>query len=125
MPTFRITTRKPRTDGESGAMLADLSHAVSTALATPEAENWIVLEAADEKKFFAGGVSAGDFALVDVDLFPGRSLEKKRALYAAIVAVLERHGVSGKNVRIVAREIGLENWGIYGGQAASDVFGKP
>ena len=124
MPTFRVTTRKPRTDGESGALLADLSRTVSTVLATPEAENWIVLEAAGETRFFPGGASAEDFALVDVDLFPGRTLEKKRAFYAAIVAVLERHGVSGKNVRIVAREIGLENWGIYGGQAASDVFGR-
>lgn len=125
MPTFRVTTRKPRTDGESRAMLADLSHAVSTVLATPDAENWIVLESVDESRFFPGGASAADFALVDVDLFPGRTLEKKRAFYAAIVGALERHGVSGKNVRIVAREIGLENWGIYGGRVAADVFGKP
>ena len=61
------------------------------------------------------------WTLVTIDAFAGRSLDAKRALYRAIVANLEALGVPRDHVKIVLREIPRENWGVRGGQAASDV----
>jgi len=58
---------------------------------------------------------------VSIDALAGRSLEAKRKLYRTIVSNLEPFGIPKTHVKIALREIPQENWGIRGGQAASDV----
>ena len=58
---------------------------------------------------------------ISIDAFAGRSLEAKRNLYQAIVTNLEPFGVPRDHVKILLRELPRENWGIRGGQAATDV----
>jgi phenylpyruvate tautomerase PptA (4-oxalocrotonate tautomerase family) len=58
---------------------------------------------------------------ITIDAFAGRSLDAKRALYRTIVANLEPLGIPKDHVSIVLHESPKENWGIRGGQAASDV----
>jgi phenylpyruvate tautomerase PptA (4-oxalocrotonate tautomerase family) len=59
--------------------------------------------------------------VVSMDVFPGRSLDAKRALYKAIVVRVEPLGIPRDHVSICLREIPFDNWGLRGGQAASDV----
>lgn len=61
------------------------------------------------------------FTQVCIDAFEGRSLDAKRALYKAIVTNLEGLGIPKTHVKILLRELPRENWGIRGGQAASDI----
>lgn len=61
------------------------------------------------------------YTLVTIEAFAGRSIEAKRQLYSEIVSNLERMGIPRDHVSITLHEIPLENWGIRGGQAASDV----
>ena len=58
---------------------------------------------------------------VSIDAFAGRSLDAKRALYRGIVENLGTLGIPKDHVKILLRELPRENWGIRGGQAASDV----
>jgi phenylpyruvate tautomerase PptA (4-oxalocrotonate tautomerase family) len=58
---------------------------------------------------------------VSIDAFAGRSLDAKRALYRATVENLRALGIPKDHVKILLRELPRENWGIRGGQAASDV----
>lgn len=58
---------------------------------------------------------------VSLDVFAGRSIEAKRTLYRKIAENLEALGIPRSHVEILLREIPRENWGIRGGQAASDV----
>jgi hypothetical protein len=58
---------------------------------------------------------------VSIDAIAGRSLNAKRSLYRTVVANLGRLGIPADHVKILLREIPLENWGIRGGQAACDV----
>jgi len=66
-------------------------------------------------------VPAPSRARISIDAFGGRSLDAKRALYQTIVANLEPLGIPKDHVEILLRELARENWGICGGQAASDV----
>jgi phenylpyruvate tautomerase PptA (4-oxalocrotonate tautomerase family) len=61
------------------------------------------------------------FTLIGIDLFSGRSPETKRALYRGVVDALETVGVPRGDVTITLHEISRENWGIRGGQMASEV----
>jgi phenylpyruvate tautomerase PptA (4-oxalocrotonate tautomerase family) len=61
--------------------------------------------------------------VVNVALFPGRSVEAKKRLYQAIVGNLEScaAAIPRDHVLICLQEVPFEHWGIRGGQAASDV----
>ena len=61
------------------------------------------------------------FSFVKVTMFSGRSLETKRTLYRLICQELEKVGVAGSDVLIVVVESPTDNWGIQGGQVASEV----
>jgi phenylpyruvate tautomerase PptA (4-oxalocrotonate tautomerase family) len=58
---------------------------------------------------------------VEILLFPGRSLEAKRNLYQGIVKRFGALGIAPEDVFIVVHEPPLDNWGIRGGQPASEL----
>ena len=61
--------------------------------------------------------------VVQIAMFPGRSVDAKRRLYQAIVAELENcaAAIPKDHVLICLSEEPFEHWGIQGGQAACDV----
>ena len=61
------------------------------------------------------------FCVVSLDVFPGRSLEAKRALYEGIVTRFQAQGIPPRDVLIVLREPPLDNWGLRGGVPASEI----
>lgn len=71
---------------------------------------------------FVSPPGLGDrYTLVEIDLFPGRSVDAKRRLYKALVRNLGALGIPGDHVKVLLRESATENWGIRGGIPASDV----
>ena len=58
---------------------------------------------------------------VTIDAIAGRSRDAKRALYRTIVENLGGLGIPKDHVKILLRDLPLENWGIRGGQAACDM----
>lgn len=61
------------------------------------------------------------FTHITIDCFVGRTLETKRLLYKTIVNKLEPFGIPKDHTMIILREIPTDNFGIRGGQAASDI----
>ncbi|WPO68595.1 tautomerase family protein [Acinetobacter haemolyticus] len=61
------------------------------------------------------------FTHITIDCFVGRTLETKRLLYKTIVNKLEPFGIPKDHTMIILREISTDNFGIRGGQAASDI----
>lgn len=61
------------------------------------------------------------YTIVNVDCFPGRSLEIKKELYRRLVDDLEKFGIPKNHIKILLRESIQENWGLRGGQAGCDV----
>jgi len=60
------------------------------------------------------------YALIEITMFAGRSMETKRRLYQAIVAALEPFGVPPNDTMIVLHEPPMHNWGVSGGVPASE-----
>jgi len=61
------------------------------------------------------------YALVEVTMFAGRSMDAKRRLYDAIVQRLMALDVPANDVLIVLHEPPMENWGVEDGTPASEV----
>ena len=77
--------------------------------------------AAKRKEKAAPPGSTENYTLVEISMFPGRSLAAKRKLYKKIVENLSTLGIPAKDIRIVLHEVPMDNWGIRGGVPASEV----
>jgi phenylpyruvate tautomerase PptA (4-oxalocrotonate tautomerase family) len=120
MPIVHIHVRAGRTAGEKQALLDGVHAALVEAFRIPEGDrNQILHEhAAEHFESHRGPAST----LVELTVFPGRSADAKRLLYAAIVRNLERApGIPPASVLVVLHEPPLECWGVRGGKAACDV----
>ena len=120
MPIAHVHVRAGRPAAERRALLDGVHAALVEAFQIPAQDRHLLLHqhAAEDLDSTKGP----DFTLVEVIAFPGRSLEAKRRLYAAIVRNLEASpGVPPDAVMIVLHEPPLECWGIRGGKAATDV----
>jgi len=119
MPVIKITTNFSL--GNTKQQLVDQFHELmlETFKITEHDRLMIIDEKPDD--FFQPTNTNGNYTLVEIQLFHGRSMDVKRQLYDRIVKLLENYHVPSENTRIVLHEIDRENWGIRGGQAASDV----
>jgi phenylpyruvate tautomerase PptA (4-oxalocrotonate tautomerase family) len=121
MPNVTIEVRRKYTSAEAESLIAAVHAALMEGLKTPEWDRTIRL-ITHEPQYFAVPPGRGDrYTLVDIDLFSGRSLDAKRALYQALVRNLGTLGIPPDHVKVLLRESGAENWGIRGGIPASEV----
>jgi len=120
MPIVHVHVRAGRAAREKQAILDGVHAALVEAFRIPEHDrNQILHEHAPEHFESAKGPG---FTLVELTVFPGRTPDAKRRLYAAIVGNLERSaGVAPADILVVLHEPPLECWGIRGGKAATDV----
>jgi phenylpyruvate tautomerase PptA (4-oxalocrotonate tautomerase family) len=120
MPILHVHVRAGRPAAERRAILDGVHAALVEAFRIPERDrNQLLHEHAPEDFESAKGP---EFTLVEATVFPGRSLDAKRRLYAGIVRNLAASpGIPPEAVLIVLHEPALECWGIRGGQPATDV----
>jgi phenylpyruvate tautomerase PptA (4-oxalocrotonate tautomerase family) len=121
MPNVTIEVRRQYTPAEEEQLIAAAHAALMEGIKTPEWDRTIRL-VAHEPRRFAGPPGLGErYTLVEIDLFPGRSLQAKRALYQALVRNFGQLGIPADHVKVLLRESAAENWGIRGGVPASEV----
>jgi phenylpyruvate tautomerase PptA (4-oxalocrotonate tautomerase family) len=120
MPIVRVHLRAGRPAAEKKAILDGIHAALVEAFRIPEHDrNQLVHEYAPDDFEARHGESA---LFVELTVFPGRSADAKRRLYEGIARNLERAaGLDPMRLLVVLHEPPLENWGIRGGQAATDV----
>ena len=118
MPNATIEVRRPYTREEEAGIVDAVHAAMIEGLRIPEADKTVRLVVHEPHRF---PHESERYTLVDIDLFSGRSLGAKRALYSAIVRNLEPFGIPGDQIKILLRESSAENWGIRGGVPASEI----
>ncbi len=119
MPLVHVHLRAGRPAGEKKAILDGVHAALVEAFRIPDADrNQLLHEYAEPDLEARHGPGA---VFVELVVFPGRTPDAKRKLYAAVAANLARAGVDPERLLVVLHEPPLVNWGIRGGQAASDV----
>ena len=121
MPLVKITIRKGRSREEKRVLLDAVHAALIDAFEIPQGDrNQRVLEVEPDNFEFPEGKTE-DYTIIEMTVFPGRSVEAKRKLYQNIVGNLQKLNIQPNDVLIVLKEPPLENWGIRGGYPANEV----
>jgi phenylpyruvate tautomerase PptA (4-oxalocrotonate tautomerase family) len=121
VPFSKIEVRRSRPDNEVQALIEAVYLAQREALQVPEGDRQIRYLEHKPEHFAVPPGKSENYTFVEILLFPGRSLAAKKALYASIVQRFGSLGIAPEDIFIVLQEPPLENWGIRGGQAASEV----
>jgi phenylpyruvate tautomerase PptA (4-oxalocrotonate tautomerase family) len=120
MPSTNIITGE-WARGRELELIEAVQSAFLTAIKTPEWDRDIVLDLyANNRRIVPTGKSER-YTRIEIRLFPGRSIEAKRALYKTIVANLSGLGIAKDEIKILLLEIPAPDWGIRGGVPASEV----
>ena len=122
MPSTLIEVRKHYAPEQEVAIINAVHESLVAAFKIPQADRYIRLAIFKPHRMVNGleGGQADAYTRVTIDCFSGRSIEAKRHLYREIVERLEATGIPREGVSILLRESAAENWGLAGGQAASD-----
>ena len=121
MPLVRIDVRKKWSDSQKKEIIETIHSAMKESLKIPENDRNIRFREYTPDDFQVPPDKTGNYTLVEITIFAGRSLEAKRELYGRIVNGLNKIGIPEGDVFIVLHEVPLENWGIRGGVPASEV----
>ena len=121
MPLARIEVRKSRPAEEAAAIMEAVYQAQREALKVPEGDRQIRYVEHKPAYFSVPPGKTENYTLVEITLFPGRSLEAKRNLYKSIVQRFGALGIAPSDIFIVLYEPPLDNWGLRGGIPASEV----
>ena len=121
MPLTLIECRRGLTLAQKRALLDAVHASLVEAFKIPERDRHQRFMEYAPEDFEIPGDKGERFTLVSLDVFPGRSLAAKRALYQGIVTRFEAQGIPPRDVFIVLREPPLENWGLRGGVPASEI----
>jgi phenylpyruvate tautomerase PptA (4-oxalocrotonate tautomerase family) len=121
MPLVKVSLLKGKSKEEKKALLDAVHAALIEAFKIPENDrNQRIFEFEPENFGLPEGKTS-NYILIEMDVFPGRSIEAKRKLYETIVLNLQRHNIQASDILIVLNEPQLDNWGVRGGIPASAV----
>jgi phenylpyruvate tautomerase PptA (4-oxalocrotonate tautomerase family) len=121
MPLVRIEILNGRPASERRRLLEAVHAALVEAFRIPEDDRTQRLIEHDPVNFEIPPGGSQKYTLVQITAFPGRSPSAKRNLYQAIVRNLGELGTPASDIMITLVEPPMENWGIRGGQPASEV----
>jgi phenylpyruvate tautomerase PptA (4-oxalocrotonate tautomerase family) len=120
MPSTRITAGA-WAKGREASVLEAVQNALLSALKIPDYDRDIVLDLYEPDRRIVPAGRSERYTRIEVILFSGRSLDAKKSLYQAVVANLHELGVPTSEIKIVLIEAPPEDWGLRGGQPASEI----
>jgi phenylpyruvate tautomerase PptA (4-oxalocrotonate tautomerase family) len=121
MPNTRIEVKRGWLGTQRAALIEAVHAAMVEAIRIPEHDRTLRLIEHDPADFSTPPGRGDKYTLIEITLFDGRSLPAKRKLYQTIVRNLEALGIPPRDVKIALIEVPMENWGVRGGQVASEV----
>lgn len=121
MPFAKIEVRKSRPAEEVSALIEAVYQAQRSALKVPEDDRQIRYIEHKPEHFAVPPGKTDNYTLIEITLFPGRTLDAKRKLYQSIVRRFGELGIASSDIFIILNEPPLDNWGIRGGVPASEV----
>jgi phenylpyruvate tautomerase PptA (4-oxalocrotonate tautomerase family) len=121
MPLARIEVRRTWPAEQVQAIIEAIYLAQREALKVPEGDRQIRFIEHKPEHFHVPPGKTDNYTLVEINIFAGRSMVAKRALYQAIVKNLGAIGIASSDIIIVLNEIPLENWAVWGCVPASEV----
>jgi phenylpyruvate tautomerase PptA (4-oxalocrotonate tautomerase family) len=121
MPIVTISLRKGKTTEQRKALLDAVHDALVAAFKILDSDRTQKIVECDEANFEIPPGKTAQYTIIEIAVFPGRSREAKKDLYRLIVEKLAALGIPANDVFVLLNEQPLDNWGIRGGQMASEI----
>jgi 4-oxalocrotonate tautomerase family enzyme len=119
MPLVKIHMRDGKDKEHKKAVLDGVHKALVSAFKIPVNDRTLLLSEYDADHFDGRDIN---FTIVEIIAFSGRTKEMKKDLYQKIVEnVSKTTKLVPTDIFIVINDIPKENWGIRGGQMASEM----
>lgn len=120
MPRVRIDIRKGRSEQEKHDLMEAVHQALVEAIKIPDYDRIQTLYEHDEVSFMIPPSKSEKYTLIEIMMFPGRSLDAKRRIYQEITKHLKPLGIEAYDTMFILHETPMENWGVNG-QPASPI----
>lgn len=120
MPISKIEVCRSRSGVEIEAMIDAVYQAQLVALQVPKEDKQIRYLEYKPEHFPVPPGKTENYTFVEIQIFPGRSLDAKRKLYAEIARRFGELGIQATDITIALHEPSLDNWGV-GGKPASEI----
>lgn len=123
MPLTRVSLRKGKSPAYKRAILDHVYAALRETFDVPEDDRFMTIDEYGEEGFVYGpnylGIARdGDLVIIQITVSNTRTVEQKKALYAAIAERLAHDpGIRPENVFINLIEVAKENWSFGNGIA--------
>ncbi len=123
MPLTRVSIRKGKSPAYKRAILDHIYAAMRETFNVPEDDRFMLIDEYGEEDFLYGanylGIARdGDLVIIQITVSNTRTVEQKKALYAAIADRLSRDpGIRPENIFINLVEVAKENWSFGKGIA--------
>ena len=121
MPLVKVSLLKGRSKEEKKALLDGIHAALMDAFKIPENDRNQRIFEFELDNFDIPEGKTSNYTLIEIDVFPGRSLDAKRKLYQTTVQNLKGLDIQPNDLLIVLKEPPLDNWGVRGGTPASEI----
>lgn len=122
MPLVKVEILKGKSNKFKKTLLDGIHQALVDSWRIPEHDRIQRIYELEKSNFEFPSYKTGNFILIELTVFKGRSYEAKECLYKAIVDNLEKSlEIKRTDVLIVINEPPLENWGTAGGKPASEI----
>ena len=114
MPLVNIYLQKVWSDETIKNISDDIHNVLVDAFKIPQDDyNHRVIKL-DPSCFIRAEGKTEQYIFINIFIFPGRSKEAKRKLYAGIFEKLAGYGIKDSDLIVVLNEPSLENWGMKG-----------
>lgn len=121
-PQVKIEIRKEFSSEYKKAILDGVHRALVDTLGIPDSDRFQRIYELNKEDFECPPDRSQAVTMIQITMFPGRSFEAKKEPYQNIIQNLgENPGIDGNDIMIILLEPPMENWGIRGGQLASEV----
>ena len=120
MPLVKVSLLKGRSIEEKKALLDAIHAALLDAFKIPENDRNQRIFEFEPENFDIPEEKTSNYTMIEIDVFPGRSLDAKRKLYQKIVQNLNEQ-IQPNDILVVLKEPPLDNWGVRGGMPASEI----
>lgn len=123
MPLTRVSLRKGKSSAYKHAILDHVYAAMREAFNVPEEDRFMVIDEYDEENFvysqnYLGITRDDDLVIIQITANNTRTVEQKKALFAAIAERLARDpGIRPENIMINLVDVAKENWSFGNGIA--------
>ena len=121
MPLVKVSLLKGRSKEEKKALLDGIHAALMDAFKIPENDRNQRIFEFELDNFDIPEGKTSNYTLIEIDVFPGRSLDAKRKFYQTTVQNLKELDIQPNDLLIVLKEPPLDNWGVRGGIPASEI----